>query len=242
MRSPRSIRPRNSVHESLIIGGDSSEKLTKEFRRPLSSNAKIEEFSGFSMPDKSVLQCYIRKFPNFLESNTPFFEYEPTQEEIDRNKRIETQLMEQIEKDKKSKKGTIRTDVNVRGRSIYFHGEPGPSGISNQNEAENHQRYDSIEAAVEAGMAEGDQEVADDEDEDSIIQEFIRDQLAENANNEQEIEFVGHDGDGNHVDPIYEFLDNEENEIDARYINLIPENRQKRIRKRPSRFDDFDLD
>ena len=208
-------------------GGDSSEKLSKEFRRPLSAAAKIEEFSNFTMPDdeRSHLQCFLRKFPNFLESNIPFYQYVPSPEELQKNREIERR-----KKELPKTKGT-------RGRSIIFHGEPGPSGISNQNEpGPSSRQHETIEAALEAAMNEANEESEAEEFEDPVILEYIQNQIEEN----DQIEFVGQDQDGNDVDPVYEFLENDD-EIDARFINLIPEDRQKRIRKRPSRFDDFEL-
>ena len=98
----------------LVTGGDSSEKLAKPFRRSLSTEAKIEEFSSFKIPDISHLQCYLRKYPNFQEENIPFCQFQPSQRELEENN-----LIERKRKEEKGKK------LRGRARSIVFEGEPG---------------------------------------------------------------------------------------------------------------------
>ena len=235
----------------LVTGGDSSEKLPNEFRRPLSTEAKIEEFSEFTAPNQSHLQVYLRKFPNFRESNIPFFRFEPSPEEFEQNEEIERRKKEEKEENlrrrNEERQAGRKPSRKRTGRSIVFHGLPdssnanegeaGPSGIGRNHE--------SIEEALDAAEAEGqDQESGNDEDEDPFILEYMENQIEENNDEEfgiyddRQIEFVDEDENAN--DPIYDFLENDEND-NSQYINLVGDLPAKRVSKRPSRFDDYDM-
>ena len=232
----------------LVTGGDSSEKLSKEFRRPFSSEAKIEEFSKFSIPDPSHLQVYLRKYPNFRETNVPFFQFHPSPEELEQNALIERKRKEEKEENlrrrKEERQAGRKPSTRRTGRSIVFQGEPdppsegepGPSGIG--------RNYESIEEALDAAEAEGQDEADDIEDEDPILLDYIENQIEENNDDEfgiydnRNIEYV--DGDGNENDPAFDFLENDEND-EFHYINLIADLPQKRVRKKPSRFNDYEL-
>ena len=221
----------------MITGGDSSEKLSKEFRRPLSTEAKIEEFSQFSIPDISHLQVYMRKYPSFREENVPFFQFEPTRKELEENATIERRKKEEKENNSR------RKNPSKRNRLIVFEGEPGPSDAPNQNQAGpsgTSRQYENIEDALDAALAEGQEPEPDDENEDPVVLEYIHDQIQQNNDEEfavfddRQVELVGEDN------PIYEFAENDD---DAHYINLIsnlPRVRSSR-QKRPSRFDDFQM-
>ena len=215
-----------------LSGGDSSEKLSKEFRRPLSKMSKIEDFSNFSMTEEKVdwLRCFLRKYPNYLESNEPFYLYEPTEQELRLNTEIERKRKEEKEKgktDKTKKKGK-------QGNSIVFQGidepdpnQPGPSGLQNQH------RFETIEDALAAAQAEG-QNNLDIDDEDFAILD------------NQEIGYIGQneidqDAPDEEIaeDIVYEFIEN--NQDNDEIINLLPQLPPRRQRKKPSRFDDYDL-
>ena len=235
---------------NLVTGGDSSEKLPKEFRRSLSTEAKMEEFSRFSIPDSSHLQIYLRKYPNFRESNIPFHQFEPSEHELEENLLIERRKKEEKEANLRRRKEGKGTNPGRRiGRSIIFQGLPDPSGDSSQNEPGPSgipHNYEDIEAALAAAEAEEDQESVNGENEDPVILEYIENQIEENNDEEfgifddRQIEFVDEDEDENVNDPIFEFVQNDEID-DSQYINLIADLPAKRSRKRPSRFDDFDL-
>ena len=224
---------------NFITGGDTSEKLTKEFRRPLSTNAKIEEFSQFSIPDISHLQAYLRKYPSFREENMPFFLFQPSNEELEENARIERRKKEEKENNLRRKKSS------ERNRLIVFQGEPGPSDIPSQNQAGPSRAYDNIEDALDAALAEEPDSESDEENEDPIILEYIDNQIQQNNDGEfaiyddRPIEFVDEVQEENINNPVFDFEENEDD--DSHYINLISNLPQKRSRKKPSRFDDYDL-
>ena len=240
---------------NIVTGGDSSEKLPKEFRRPLSSEAKIEEFSQFSIPDSSHLQVYLRKYPNFRESNTPFHLFEPSPEELEENELIQRQRKEAKEENlrrrNEEKKTGRKPTRKTKGRSIVFQGVPDSSSNSNEGEAGPSgvgRGHESIEEALDAAEAEGqDQEsvdVEDEDEEDPFILEYIENQIEENDDEEfgiyddRQIEFVDEEEVAN--DPVYDFLEDDENN-DAQYINLVADLPSRRKTKRPSRFDDYDM-
>ena len=238
----------------LVTGGDSSESLPKEFRRPLSTEAKIEEFSEFTIPDSSHLQVYLRKYPNFRESNIPFYQFEPSPEELEQNEAIERRRKEEKEENlrrRNEERQAGRKPTRKRtGRSIVFQGLPDPPSNSNEAGPSGVSRnHESIEEALDAAEAErpaerqSDNDEDDDEDEDPFILEYIENQIEENNDDEfgiyddRQIEFVEEDIPN---EPFYDFDENGENN-EAPYINLIADLPTKRARKKPSRFDDYDL-
>ena len=226
---------------NFVTGGDTSEKLSKEFRRPLSTEAKIDEFSQFSIPDISHLQVYLRKYPSFRQENVPFFLFEPSRQELEDNASIERRKKEEKEKN-------LRKKSSKRDRLIVFQGEPGPSNAPSQNQAGPSRAYENIEDALDGALAgRPDPESDDEENEDPVILEYIQNQINQQNNDEEyanfddrQIEFVGEDQDENINNPIYEFAENDDD--DAHYINLIDNLPQKRSRKKPSRFDDYQMD
>ena len=48
----------------------------------------MRKFEEFTIPEDSYIRCYIRKYKTFDKENIPFYEFTPTQEELDNDARI----------------------------------------------------------------------------------------------------------------------------------------------------------
>ena len=62
--------------------------MDKSSRRRLCLPEMLQKFEQFTIPDDSYIRCYIRKYKAYDKENIPFYEFTPTQEELDNDARI----------------------------------------------------------------------------------------------------------------------------------------------------------
>ena len=125
--------------------------LSKHDRQNCCLPEFIEAFSSFEPPELSHYRCYYKKFPQYSNENTPFYQYVPSEDELE----LDRQECEKAEEEKARLKVIAAEKRAERKRLEEEVAEVGEDGV---------------EEVVEEVPEEVAEEVAEDEAEEEILE------------------------------------------------------------------------
>ena len=166
---------------TFITAGNSSELLSKHDRQNCCLPEFIEAFSSFEPPELSHYRCYYKKFPQYSNENTPFYQYVPSEDELE----LDRQECEKAEEEKARLKVIAAEKRAERKRLEEEVAEVGEDGV------------EEVVEEVPEEVAEEAEEVAEEAEvaEDEAVEEIF--ELVANAE-----EILGNDD----LDDLFEDL------------------------------------
>lgn len=158
--------------------------LSKHDRQNVCLPEFIEAFSSFEPPELSHYRCYYKKFPQYSNENTPFYQYVPTEDELE----FDRQECEKAEEEKARLKA-ISAEKRAERKRL-------------EEEMRNHEDVgeDDVEENIEGGV----EEVAEE------VPEEVAEEVAEDEAEEEILELVANAEevlDNDDLDDLFEDLD-----------------------------------